>query len=104
MNMSEVKNDDEILSVSKLKKSFGSNTVLSEVDLKLKKGETLSLIHISIKYKNENEILQGHEDPEEYYIKRIMPDKIEMNLEYLKDRSFFKDIKVILQTFFAILT
>jgi lipopolysaccharide/colanic/teichoic acid biosynthesis glycosyltransferase len=58
----------------------------------------------SIKYKNENEILQGHEDPEEYYIKRIMPDKIEMNLEYLKDRSFFKDIKVILQTFSAILT
>ncbi|MBK6876932.1 MAG: sugar transferase [Ignavibacteria bacterium] len=58
----------------------------------------------SIKYKNENEILQGHEDTEEYYIKRIMPDKIEMNLEYLKDRSFFKDIKVILQTFSAILT
>lgn len=57
----------------------------------------------SIKYKDENEILQGHEDPEEYYIKKIMPDKIEMNLEYLNDRSFLKDIKVILQTFFAIL-
>lgn len=57
----------------------------------------------SIKYKNENEILQGHEDPEEYYIRKIMPDKIEMNLEYLNDRSFLKDIKVILQTFSAIL-
>ncbi|MBK9228673.1 MAG: ATP-binding cassette domain-containing protein [Ignavibacteria bacterium] len=44
MNMSEVKNDDEILSVSKLKKSFGSNTVLSEVDLKLKKGETVVIL------------------------------------------------------------
>ncbi|MGB3017613.1 MAG: ATP-binding cassette domain-containing protein, partial [Ignavibacteria bacterium] len=42
--MSEVKNDDEILSVSKLKKSFGSNTVLSEVDLKLKKGETVVIL------------------------------------------------------------
>ncbi len=57
----------------------------------------------SIKYKNENEILQGHEDPEEYYIRKIMPDKIEMNLEYLNDRSFLKDIKVILQTFYALL-
>ncbi|MBK6876922.1 MAG: ATP-binding cassette domain-containing protein [Ignavibacteria bacterium] len=44
MNMSEVKNDDEILSVSKLKKSFGGNTVLSEVDLKLKKGETVVIL------------------------------------------------------------
>lgn len=42
--MSEVKNDDEILSVSKLKKSFGNNTVLSEVDLKLKKGETVVIL------------------------------------------------------------
>lgn len=57
----------------------------------------------SIKYKDENEILQGHEDPEEYYIRKIMPDKIEMNLEYLNDRSFLKDVKVILHTFFAIL-
>jgi phospholipid/cholesterol/gamma-HCH transport system ATP-binding protein len=42
--MSEVKNDDEILRVSKLKKSFGNNTVLSEVDLKLKKGETVVIL------------------------------------------------------------
>jgi phospholipid/cholesterol/gamma-HCH transport system ATP-binding protein len=42
--MSEFKNDDDILSISKLKKSFGNNTVLSEVDLKLKKGETVVIL------------------------------------------------------------
>lgn len=56
----------------------------------------------SIKYKNENEILQGHDNPEEFYIRNVMPDKIEMNLKYLNDRSFLKDIRVILQTFSAI--
>ena len=56
----------------------------------------------SIKYKNENEILEKQENPEKYYIDYIMPDKIELNLSYLSDRSFFKDIKVILDTLRAI--
>jgi phospholipid/cholesterol/gamma-HCH transport system ATP-binding protein len=38
------KNDDEILCISKLKKSFGDNAVLSEVDLTLKKGETVVIL------------------------------------------------------------
>lgn len=52
----------------------------------------------SIKYKNENELLEKADNPEEFYVKEIMNDKIRMNLEYLDDRTFFKDIKVILQT------
>jgi len=52
----------------------------------------------SIKYRNENELLEGSDDPESFYIKEIMPVKLKMNLEYINDRSFFKDIKVILNT------
>ena len=52
----------------------------------------------SIKYRNENEMLEGSDDPESFYIKEIMPVKLKMNLEYINDRSFFKDIKVILNT------
>lgn len=52
----------------------------------------------SIKYRNENEILEKSGNPEEYYINNIMPDKINLNLEYLKQRSFLKDIGIILKT------
>ncbi len=56
----------------------------------------------SIKYRNENEILSGKTDPEDHYIRHIMPDKIRMNLEYISDRSVLKDMKVILKTLYAI--
>jgi len=58
----------------------------------------------SIKYRNENELLEGSDDPETFYIKEIMPVKLKMNLEYINDRSFFKDIKVILNTLKTIFT
>ena len=58
----------------------------------------------SIKYRNENELLEGSEDPETFYIKEIMPVKLKMNLEYINDRSFFKDIKVILNTLKTVFT
>jgi len=57
----------------------------------------------SIKYRNENEILSGKPDPEDHYISHIMPDKIEINLEYICDRSILKDMKVILKTLSAII-
>lgn len=52
----------------------------------------------SIKYKNENDILHKSENPEELYIKIILPDKLNLNLEYINDRSFFKDLKIIFRT------
>jgi len=58
----------------------------------------------SIKYRNENELLAGADDPEKYYINEIMPDKIRINLEYISDRSILKDIKIILKTLKALLT
>ena len=56
----------------------------------------------SIKYKNENELLEKADDPEKYYIEIIMPDKIDLNLEYINQRSVFKDLKVILKTLTAV--
>lgn len=53
----------------------------------------------SLKYRNENELLEKAQDPEKYYILEIMPDKIKLNLEYMSDRSFFKDVKIICKTF-----
>ncbi len=58
----------------------------------------------SIKYRNENELLAQAEDPEKYYIKVIMQEKIKLYLEYAEKSSFWYDIKLIFQTFWVIIT
>ena len=52
----------------------------------------------SLAYFNENEILAKSTNPEKTYLEEIMPAKIELNLAYLKRRSFLSDIGVILRT------
>jgi lipopolysaccharide/colanic/teichoic acid biosynthesis glycosyltransferase len=52
----------------------------------------------SIAYSNENAILSKYENPEEGYICEIMPAKIKLNLQYISNRSFAKDIGVIAET------
>lgn len=52
----------------------------------------------SMKYINENELLGKADNPEEYYIHTIMPDKLAINLEYVKNHSFVSDVTIILQT------
>lgn len=56
----------------------------------------------SIRYRNENELLEQAADPEQYYREVVMQDKLRINSEYIADRSFFKDIKIIFLTFWAI--
>ena len=58
----------------------------------------------SIKYRNENELLEKAEDPEKYYIEVIMQEKIKLYLEYAEKSSFWYDIKLIFQTFWVIMT
>ncbi|MBR5604495.1 MAG: sugar transferase [Bacteroidales bacterium] len=57
----------------------------------------------SIKYRNENELLEGAEDPEKYYIETIMQEKIKLYLEYVEKSSFFYDMKIIFKTFWIII-
>lgn len=55
----------------------------------------------SIKYRNENDILSSQNNPEEYYIQHIMPDKLKINIDYINTQTFIKDIKIIFQTIFG---
>ena len=57
----------------------------------------------SIRYRNENELLEKAEDPDKYYIEVIMPDKLGINLEYVANHSFWYDMKLIISTFLAII-
>ncbi len=58
----------------------------------------------SIRYRNENELLELAADPEQYYRDVVMPDKLRINLEYIADHSFIKDLKIIFMTFKAVVT
>lgn len=52
----------------------------------------------SIEYINENDLLAASNDPEATYINKIMPHKIQINLRYIKEKSLYKDILVIVKT------
>ena len=56
----------------------------------------------SIRYKDENEIIGDVSDPDEVdriYLEKILPEKMEYNLQYLKDFSLLGDIKLMFATF-----
>jgi lipopolysaccharide/colanic/teichoic acid biosynthesis glycosyltransferase len=57
----------------------------------------------SIKYRDENALLNSAEQPETLYIEKIMPDKLNINLQYLQSASLKKDIQIIFQTLHKIL-
>jgi len=52
----------------------------------------------SIKFVNENEYLARYPDPEAAYIKELLPLKLDINLEYIRNRTFWSDAGVILKT------
>ena len=56
----------------------------------------------SIKFRNENELMEKAEDPEKYYIEVIMQEKLKLYLEYVNNHSFFGDIGLIFKTFWGI--
>lgn len=58
----------------------------------------------SIRYRNENELLEKAEDPNRYYIDVIMQDKLAIDLEYVRNVSFGYDIKLIFRTFCEIIS
>lgn len=52
----------------------------------------------SMKYKNEEEILALQPEPAHYNDKVIYPDKVRINLEYIKRLNFWLDLKIIVYT------
>jgi lipopolysaccharide/colanic/teichoic acid biosynthesis glycosyltransferase len=57
----------------------------------------------SINFSNENELLSKAENPELFYISEIMPQKLAINLNYLRNRNLWVDTKIIFFTIKKIL-
>lgn len=57
----------------------------------------------SIYYKNESELLDGVEDVDKVYVENVLPDKMYYNLKAIERFSFWRDIKIMFMTVFAVL-
>ena len=53
---------------------------------------------------DEGAILAGSPDPEKTYMEKIRPTKIRLQLKYVKERSFWVDLKIIALTILTVIT
>jgi lipopolysaccharide/colanic/teichoic acid biosynthesis glycosyltransferase len=54
-------------------------------------------------FRHEEELLAGQTDVEDFYIRVVMPQKLELDLRYVHERSFTGDIGILVRTLTAIL-
>ncbi len=59
--------------------------------------------YASIIFRDENELLERVEDPHNYYLEEILPRKIELNMNYINNRSLKTYFKIIFLTISKIL-
>lgn len=57
----------------------------------------------AIQYKDESDILGRAQDPERAYVETILPVKLEYYQRYVRERSFWLDLRIIFRTLAAIL-
>ncbi|MGX7112130.1 sugar transferase [Gemella cuniculi] len=60
----------------------------------------------SIEYKDEDEVIEKYKESgisiDDIYIEKILPDKMEYNLKYIKEFSIINDIKIMIKTAVAV--
>jgi lipopolysaccharide/colanic/teichoic acid biosynthesis glycosyltransferase len=56
----------------------------------------------SIAFKDEDKLLNAGGDPEKIYVEKILPPKMELNLEYMRHISVPRDIRIMFQTVAAV--
>lgn len=56
----------------------------------------------TIRFRNENQIMVSYTNPEEAYIKEILPYKLRLSYVWIKNPSFFNYFRIIWETFKAL--
>lgn len=56
----------------------------------------------SIQYKDEADLLDQAEDVDQVYVEQILPEKMKYNLESIKNFSFIKELKTMIETVIAV--
>ena len=57
----------------------------------------------SIRYKDEDRLLDNSSDPDRTYVEQVLPGKMEYNLNSMLDFSLWQDLKTMVQTVGAVL-
>ena len=57
----------------------------------------------SIRYREESRLLEKEGDTDEVYIRQVLPGKMEINLQSVKQFSFFRELGTMVRTVFAVL-
>lgn len=57
----------------------------------------------SIYYKDEDRLLDGADNVDDVYVNKVLPGKMYYNLKAMKSFGFWKDIKIMFMTVFAVL-
>jgi len=57
----------------------------------------------SIEFVNENDILSGSKDPVSDYKNKVLPIKLDYNVQYVNERSLWLDFRLVLKTIAAII-
>lgn len=52
----------------------------------------------TLKFKDEDKMLSMSAEPEKTYVEEVFPQKIRLNIEYIKNMSILSDIKIIVRT------
>ncbi len=53
-------------------------------------------------YRHEELILKDKDDPDAYYIQELMPEKLEIDLDYVENRSFLLDVIILFKSLLAV--
>lgn len=56
----------------------------------------------SVRWRNESEELAAAPDPERHYIEVLLPEKARMYVDYVRQRTFVGDLKVLFSTLVAV--
>lgn len=56
----------------------------------------------SIMFKDEDQLLEGKDNVDEAYIKEVLPQKMKWNLSEINKYGFWRDIKIMFMTVFAV--
>jgi lipopolysaccharide/colanic/teichoic acid biosynthesis glycosyltransferase len=57
----------------------------------------------SVKYADEGRLLSASKDPVAEYLGRILPDKVRLSRDYVRNRSFALDVRIVFRTLTAVL-
>lgn len=59
--------------------------------------------YASLRFANEGELLRGSANPDQDYLEKIHPEKTRLALEYVRDRSFAVDCRILARTLLAVI-